>query len=61
MYIYIYMYVCMYAYTHTHSCITQVDNIDFQSTILSRFDLIFIIRDVRDVERDEVLSAYSTS
>ena len=32
---------------------SAVDNIDFQSTILSRFDLIFIIRDIRDVERDE--------
>ena len=32
---------------------SAVDNIDFQSTILSRFDLIFIIRDTRDVERDE--------
>jgi DNA replication licensing factor MCM5 len=32
---------------------SAVDNIDFQSTILSRFDLIFIIRDLRNVENDE--------
>jgi DNA replication licensing factor MCM5 len=31
---------------------TASENIDFQSTILSRFDLIFIVRDVRNVERD---------
>ncbi|OHS93607.1 MCM2/3/5 family protein [Tritrichomonas foetus] len=28
------------------------DNIDFQTTILSRFDLIFVLKDVRDEERD---------
>lgn len=28
------------------------DNIDFQSTILSRFDLIFIVKDQRNEERD---------
>lgn len=28
------------------------DNIDFQATILSRFDMIFIIKDVRDRARD---------
>jgi hypothetical protein len=38
-----------------------VDNIDFQSTILSRFDLIFIIRDVRDVERDERVARHVMS
>jgi DNA replication licensing factor MCM5 len=30
---------------------SPTDNIDFQTTILSRFDLIFIIRDVQDMER----------
>ena len=28
------------------------DNIDFQTTILSRFDLIFVLKDVRNEERD---------
>lgn len=28
------------------------DNIDFQTTILSRFDLIFVLKDVRNVEQD---------
>jgi DNA replication licensing factor MCM5 len=40
---------------------SAVDNIDFQSTILSRFDLIFIIRDVRDVERDERVARHVMS
>jgi DNA replication licensing factor MCM5 len=31
---------------------SPTDNIDFQSTILSRFDLIFIVRDSKDVTRD---------
>jgi DNA replication licensing factor MCM5 len=29
------------------------DNMDFQTTILSRFDLIFVLRDVKDATRDE--------
>lgn len=29
------------------------ENIDFETTILSRFDLIFVIRDRRDPERYE--------
>lgn len=40
---------------------SAVDNIDFQSTILSRFDLIFIIRDVRDIERDERVARHVMS
>jgi DNA replication licensing factor MCM5 len=32
---------------------SPTDNIDFQTTILSRFDLIFIIRDVQDMERSD--------
>ena len=31
---------------------TTSENIDLQSTILSRFDLIFIVRDAADPERD---------
>ena len=34
------------------------ENIDFQSTILSRFDLIFIIRDVRNEERDQQIARH---
>ena len=30
---------------------TPEENIDFQSTILSRFDMIFVIQDKRDAER----------
>lgn len=30
------------------------DNIDFMPTILSRFDMIFIIKDLHDQERDMV-------
>eukprot|EP00494_Astrolonche_serrata_P024535 UN24794 len=35
---------------------TVSENIDFQSTILSRFDLIFIIKDVKDIESDKKLA-----
>ena len=31
------------------------ENIDLMSTILSRFDLIFLVRDVRDEERDKLI------
>lgn len=32
------------------------DNIDLQSTILSRFDLIFIVRDHRSMETDKLIA-----
>eukprot|EP00488_Nonionellina_sp_1-RS-2012_P000406 TRINITY_DN11114_c0_g1_i1.p1 TRINITY_DN11114_c0_g1~~TRINITY_DN11114_c0_g1_i1.p1 ORF type:complete len:120 (+),score=36.04 TRINITY_DN11114_c0_g1_i1:115-474(+) len=32
------------------------ENIDFETTILSRFDLILIIRDIKDVNRDTRLA-----
>eukprot|EP01083_Nonionella_stella_P073216 197797_1 len=35
---------------------TTSENIDFETTILSRFDLIFIIRDIKDVQRDTRLA-----
>jgi len=35
---------------------TTAENIDFQSTILSRFDLIFIIRDIKDLQKDKTLA-----
>ena len=31
------------------------ENIDLMTTILSRFDLIFIVRDIRDEERDKAI------
>lgn len=40
---------------------TSQDNIEFQSTILSRFDLIFIIRDVRDDRRDRTIANHVLS
>ena len=33
---------------------SAADNIDLLPTILSRFDLIFIVRDLRDEARDKV-------
>jgi DNA replication licensing factor MCM5 len=30
---------------------SPTENIDFQTTILSRFDLIFIVRDIQDAKR----------
>mmetsp|Transcript_23039 Transcript_23039/g.55051 ORF Transcript_23039/g.55051 Transcript_23039/m.55051 type:complete len:807 (-) Transcript_23039:257-2677(-) len=37
---------------------SAVDNIDFQTTILSRFDMIFIIRDTREEERDKRIARH---
>jgi len=34
------------------------ENIDFQSTILSRFDLIFLVKDIHDEERDAALAKF---
>jgi DNA replication licensing factor MCM5 len=34
------------------------ENIDLMSTVLSRFDCIFIVRDVRDVERDKKIARH---
>lgn len=34
---------------------TAQDNIDLQTTILSRFDLIFIVKDVRMYSQDKVI------
>ena len=31
------------------------ENIDLMTTILSRFDLIFLVRDIRDEERDSMI------
>jgi DNA replication licensing factor MCM5 len=37
---------------------TPGENIDFQTTILSRFDLIFIVRDDHDRNRDETIARH---
>lgn len=37
---------------------TPGENIDFQTTILSRFDLIFIVRDNHDRNRDETIAKH---
>eukprot|EP00456_Euglypha_rotunda_P042989 TRINITY_DN3359_c0_g2_i10.p1 TRINITY_DN3359_c0_g2~~TRINITY_DN3359_c0_g2_i10.p1 ORF type:complete len:304 (-),score=52.91 TRINITY_DN3359_c0_g2_i10:97-1008(-) len=34
------------------------ENIDFQTTILSRFDLIFIVRDIQNAERDREIAKH---
>jgi DNA replicative helicase MCM subunit Mcm2 (Cdc46/Mcm family) len=35
---------------------TRQQNIDFQTTILSRFDMIFIVKDEHNEQRDKVCS-----
>jgi DNA replication licensing factor MCM5 len=37
---------------------SPTDNIDFQTTILSRFDLIFIVRDIQDEKKDQELAKH---
>ncbi|KAJ3195785.1 minichromosome maintenance protein 5 [Irineochytrium annulatum] len=37
---------------------TPGENVDFQSTILSRFDLIFIVRDEHNEERDQTIARH---
>lgn len=37
---------------------SSAENIEFQSTILSRFDLIFIVRDIRDDVRDRTIAMH---
>lgn len=34
------------------------DNIDFLPTILSRFDMIFVVKDIHDANRDSILAKY---
>lgn len=40
---------------------SSAENIEFQSTILSRFDLIFIVRDIRDDKRDKIIAEHVLS
>ncbi|PKU64318.1 DNA replication licensing factor MCM5 [Dendrobium catenatum] len=37
---------------------TAQDNIDLQTTILSRFDLIFIVKDVRSYDQDKLIAGH---
>jgi DNA replication licensing factor MCM5 len=40
---------------------STADQMDFETTILSRFDMIFLVRDVRDPDRDFELARHMTS
>lgn len=37
---------------------SAAENINFLPSILSRFDLIFIVRDVREMDRDQKLAKH---
>lgn len=37
---------------------TAQENIDLQTTILSRFDLIFIVKDERSMDRDKMIASH---
>jgi len=37
------------------------DQMDFETTILSRFDMMFLVKDVRDPDRDYMLAKHMTS
>jgi len=37
---------------------STAEQVDFQSTILSRFDMIFLVKDVRDSERDRMIAKH---
>lgn len=45
-------------YGHYDESKSSAENIDFLPTILSRFDLVFIIRDIRDEERDKLMARH---
>jgi DNA replicative helicase MCM subunit Mcm2 (Cdc46/Mcm family) len=64
--VYIYSHTCILQvlaaanpiYGHYDDTKSVGDNIDLMTTILSRFDCIFIVRDVRDVERDKNIARH---
>jgi DNA replication licensing factor MCM5 len=37
---------------------STAEQVDFQSTILSRFDMIFLVKDVRDPDRDRMIARH---
>ena len=43
-------------YGHLDDLKTTQEQIDFQTTILSRFDCIFLVRDIHDAKRDESMA-----
>ena len=45
-------------YGHIDDLKTTQEQIDFQTTILSRFDCIFLVKDVHDVKRDEQMASH---
>ena len=45
-------------YGHIDDLKSTQEQIDFQTTILSRFDCIFLVKDVHDVKRDEQMASH---
>ena len=45
-------------YDHIDGLKSTQEQIDFQTTILSRFDCIFLVKDVHDVKRDEQMVSH---
>jgi DNA replication licensing factor MCM5 len=45
-------------YDHIDGLKSTQEQIDFQTTILSRFDCIFLVKDVHDVKRDEQMASH---
>merc|ERR1712113_259177 len=41
--------------------VNTADQMDFETTILSRFDMMFLVRDVRDPDRDYMLAKHMTT
>ena len=45
-------------YGHIDDLKTTQEQIDFQPTILSLFDCLFLVKDVHDVKRDEQMASH---
>ena len=50
--------VANHIYGHIDGLKSTQEQIDFQTTILSRFDCIFLVKDVHDVKRDEQMVSH---
>ena len=46
--------VFFFSFCHKYTNVERFQNIDFQTTILSRFDMIFIVKDEHNEQRDKV-------
>jgi len=53
--------VSIICYAFEPQLTTIIQNIDFQTTILSRFDMIFIVRDEHNETRDKVCTDFIVS